>query len=122
TSNPPVANRGPGIASTMLQALRSWTPRQVLAAIVAAIAVAVIIGIATVLIPNPIFARDIPPVWWNYPVWLLTSILSGILIATYVRPGSPGQPASEPGDDSPEAQRSERRTSRLGMAGGLLAW
>src|SRR5690625_7333594 len=54
-------------------ALRSWGPRQFAAAIIAAAVVAAIIGVATVLIPNPVFARDIPPVWWDYPVWLLRS-------------------------------------------------
>jgi len=129
----PAANavRTPG--SVLIRALRSWTPRQILAAALTAIIVAVVIGIATVLIPNPIFARDIPPVWWNYPVWLITSALSGILLATYVRP-DPGQPPRPEGDDAtsgtsfPEDSgasvlaRSERRTSRMGMAGGVLAW
>ena len=65
-----------------VQALRGWTGRQVLAAIAASAVVAVVIGVATVLIPNPVFGRDIPPVWWNYPVWLVTSVLSGMLVAT----------------------------------------
>src|SRR5690625_5517025 len=58
-------------------ALRSWGPRQFAAAIIAAAVVAAIIGVATVLIPNPVFARDIPPVWWDYPVWLLSSAMMG---------------------------------------------
>ncbi|MEG3616720.1 hypothetical protein [Isoptericola haloaureus] len=88
--------------------LRAWTPRQRVVAVVAALAVGLLIGWATVLIPNPVFSREIPPVWWNYPVWILTSVLSGMLVATYVR-------SAAPSDD-------ETRTSRLGMAGGVLAW
>lgn len=99
------------------RALRSWTPRQVLFAILGSAAIAAFLGIATVLIPNPLFARDIPPVWWNYPVWILTSIMSGMLIATYVR--RPGSAREKPSED---ADASERRSSRLGMAGAFAAW
>jgi hypothetical protein len=95
--------------------LRSWTPRHVLVALGSAIAVGALLGTATVLIPNPVFGREIAPVWWNYPVWVATSVLSGMLVATYVR-GAAAAPQDAPAD--PE----ERRTSRLGIAGGLLAW
>ncbi|RBM22745.1 hypothetical protein [Streptomyces sp. PT12] len=116
------------------QALRLWPGRQVLVAIVAAVVIAVVIGVATVLIPNPVFGREIPPVWWNYPVWLVTSALSGMLVATYIRPPRPalhtrasagdeggigaGSTASTDADDEVQA----RRSSRMGMAGGILAW
>lgn len=103
--------------------------------IAAAAVVAVVIGVATVLIPNPVFGRDIPPVWWNYPVWLVTSALSGMLVATYVRPhraaaGTQVSAADEDDyattdpatstDSGDEVQA--RRSSRMGMAGGILAW
>lgn len=120
-----------------VQALRMWTGRQVLAAIAAAVVVAVVIGVATVLIPNPVFGRDIPPVWWNYPVWLLTSALSGMLVATYIRPHRP--PPDEiarvngttedgsantvaDGEMAADGEVGARRSSRMGMAGGILAW
>lgn len=101
------------------QALATWTPRQVWVAVVTALAVALLVGIATVLVPNSLFGRDIPPVWWNYPVWLLTSALSGLLVATYVRPtpSAAEPPASVQGDG-----RSDRRPGRMGVAGGVLAW
>lgn len=113
-----------------VRALRTWTARQVVAATVVGLAVAVLIGVATVLIPNPIFARDIPPVWWNYPVWLVTSALSGMLVATYVR-GEPGTPEASPQPEEAGADAAggisgvdgnEQRTTRMGMAGGVLAW
>ena len=114
-----------------LQALRLWTLRQVLLAALMSIGVAVLIGIATVLIPNPIFARDIPPVWWNYPVWLVTSAMSGMLMVTYLRTDS-GSDAGLAVDSASEAavngepaqtgEAGEKRTSRFGLAGGLLAW
>lgn len=92
------------------RALRSWGPRQILTAVLAALSTAVLIGVATVLIPNAVFTREIPPVWWNYPLLLLTAAMSGLLIASYVR--VPGVAAP---DDSP-------RGGRFGLAGGLLAW
>lgn len=124
------------------RALGLWNARQALVAAAAAIGVALLIGVATVLIPNPIFGREIPPVWWNYPVWLVTSALSGMLLATYVRPGgaTPAvgaagdpepatSPAAEAGADpaprtGPDADGGgqEGRGSRLGVAGGVLAW
>ncbi|MGO1193541.1 MAG: hypothetical protein ACTMHH_06670 [Nesterenkonia sp.] len=99
------------------QGLRMWTPRQVAAAVLSAAAVAVVIGIATVLIPNPVFARDIEPVWWNYPIWILTAGLTGMLIATYVRPHRAAPAAQAAGDAS-----SQKRSSRFGAAGTVLAW
>lgn len=106
------------------QGLRGWGARQIGVAILAAVVVAVVVGVATVLIPNPVFARDIPPEWWNYPVWLVTSALSGLLVATYVRSAStPVRPADQGEQETQvEGPDAERRTSRLGVAGGVLAW
>lgn len=108
-----------------LRALRLWTPRQILVAAASAIGVGVVLGIATVLIPNGLFTRDIPPVWWNYPVWIATSIMTGMLIATYVRPHRRAE--SSEADASTSAVsggnvREERRTGRFAVAGGMLAW
>lgn len=103
---PPV----PPFLRPALAALRSWGPRQVLVAAVAGGGLAVLLGLATVLVPNPVFGRDIPPVWWNYPVWLLTAALTGMLVATYV---------TGPGTDPSAA---DRRHGRFGVAGGVLAW
>ncbi|WP_109474487.1 hypothetical protein [Ornithinimicrobium cavernae] len=103
-----------------LGALRAWSARQVLVAAGAALVVAVVIGLATVLIPNPVFGRDIPPVWWNYPVWLVTSALSGMLLATYVRPSGTASDGVRPPD--PEAGHADRRSGRFGVTGGVLAW
>ncbi|QBE49276.1 hypothetical protein [Leucobacter triazinivorans] len=97
------------------RALRMWTARQWQVALVASAGFAVIVGTVTVLIPNPVFTREIDTVWWNYPVWLLTSLGAGMLTATYLRPQGvdPSDIENSPG---------ERRTTRMGIAGGLLAW
>lgn len=115
-----------------LKALSAWTPRQIFVSAGSAIIVALVLGIATVLIPNDLFTRDIPPVWWNYPVWLFTAAMSGILIGTYVRPSRRAIAATTQAEDSDtdslptagqaSADREERRTGRFAIAGGMLAW
>jgi hypothetical protein len=84
-----------------------WDRRRIAVAVAAAAGSAVVIGVATVLIPNSLFARDVPPVWWDYPVWILTAVLIGMLIASYVR--------------GPDVE-AERRSGVLGGAGGILGW
>lgn len=107
--------------------LRGWTVRQYVAAGLFSVAFALLIGYPTVLIPNPVFGREIPVLAWNYPVWIITSVLAGMLAATYVRPegrsGGRSQPDGADGpaemlavDDGPDT------SSKLGMAGGMLAW
>ncbi|MGV8967566.1 MAG: hypothetical protein ACOH2F_14965 [Cellulomonas sp.] len=96
-------------------ALRAWTVRQRLAAAGFSVAFALLIGIPTVLIPNPVFGREVPVVAWNYPVWIASSILAGMLAATYVQQvrGTPSpEDAAEPSDTP----------SRFGVVGGVLAW
>lgn len=101
---PPRPGR-PSVAQVLL-GLRSWTGRQWVIAAGASVAIALLMGVATVLIPNSLFMRDIPPVWWNYPVWLLTSLLAGLLLATYVRTD----------------EQTERRSGRFGVGGAVLGW
>src|SRR5690625_1266424 len=81
------------------QGRRMWPPRQVPAHVIGAAAVAAVIGVATLLTPTPISARDIEPVWWNYPIWILTAALTGMLIATYVRPHRGTSSAAPPDSD-----------------------
>jgi len=96
-------------------ALHSWTPRQHLAAAGFAVAFALLIGIPTVLIPNPVFGRQVPVQAWNYPVWIASSILGGMLAATYVRHARDEVDATR-ADDTGDAP------GRFGMVGGVLAW
>ena len=69
------------------------------------VVVGLLIELPTETIPNPFFMRRMPTEWWNLPVWLATSVPSGLLVATYVREGT--------------AVSAERPT-RLGRLGGLL--
>lgn len=107
------------------RALRAWGPQQVLVALLAAAVVALVIGLATVLIPNPVFSREIPTLAWNYPVWILTSALMGMLVATYVRPPlSPVEDARATDTEARHGERddSQRRSARVGGVAGILAW
>lgn len=63
----------------------SWPLRRVAVALIATAAFALAIGIPTGVLPTPLYTRMTPVLWWNYPVWAVTAILSGLLTATYVR-------------------------------------
>ncbi|MDP9801263.1 hypothetical protein J2S49_001339 [Arcanobacterium wilhelmae] len=91
--------------------IKSWSARAWLVAAAGALGTALLIGFATVLIPNSVFGRDIAPVAWNYPVWIATAVLTGLLLGTYV-----GTPAGDVG-----AQPSTDRGS-LGLLGTALGW
>lgn len=105
-------------------ALRAWTRRQVVAAGLFSVAFAVLIGVPTVLIPNPVFGREIPVVAWNYPVWIVTSVLAGMLAATYVRarPVATEATASDAPPTEPTGDAPVDAPSRFAVAGGVLAW
>lgn len=68
--------------------LRVWV------ATLATLATAVVIGVPTDLLDTHWFTRMTPILWWNYPVWILSSVLSGLIAATYVRSG-PSLPQRE---------------------------
>lgn len=92
---------------TPLAALRAWPLRRWLLALATAVGMAVFIGVPTDLVPNPVFGRDVPPTWWAWPSLVVSSVLAGLLAATYV---------ASPVADSPETGRTKRR----GLAGGVL--
>ena len=68
--------------------LRSWQTRQWAAAMGAAALAAVLIGVPTGIIRTALYHRMTPVLWWNYPVWAVTALLEGFLLATYVRTGA----------------------------------
>ncbi len=73
-----------------LLALRSWPLRRWLAAAGTAAGFALLVAIPTDLIDTPVFGREIPPTWWAWPSLAVSSVLGGLLVATYV--ASPAQP------------------------------
>lgn len=118
-----VTDTRPGVIAAIPLALRQWTVRQWAAAGAGTVVVGMAIGLSTVLIPNGWFGREIESVAWNYPVWIMVSVLSGMLFATYVRPRAISQdpdgtePQASPGD-----RLEDRRESGLGMVGAVLGW
>jgi len=76
-------------------------------AFLAGLAVAALVALPTAVIPNPIFGRAIEVTWWSYPVVILSGILGGMLIATYIR---------EPGQEEID------KAAKVGTVGGFLAF
>ncbi|HAP75953.1 MAG TPA: hypothetical protein DCR14_07720 [Acidimicrobiaceae bacterium] len=103
----------------MLAALQQFSRRRWLMAVAGAIGTALVVGLPTDVIPNPVFGRPVPVTWWSYPVLAITAILGGLLLATYVRePADMGNP-----DDQPHSlDLAEQRDARRGGAAGLLSF
>jgi hypothetical protein len=93
-----------------MEMLMSWGSRQWAAAAAAALVVALAIGLPSDVIPNPVFGRPIEVTWWSYPVLVITALLAGLLIGTYVRATD-----SDVVDDVD-------RPMRAGSAGGMLSF
>ncbi len=95
-----------GGMSSAWASLRTWPARRWRSAVLAALVSAVVIALPTDLIPNPVFGRDVPPTAWSWPVLAVSSVLSGLLFATYVR------------RDDAELDA----TGRTGLLGGFLTY
>jgi hypothetical protein len=100
-----------GSASTWGR-LAGWSSRRWAAAIGAGVVVALLIGVPTDVIPNPVFGRPVPVTWWSYPTLAITAILGGLLAASYVR------------DDSAPAAATDEidAPTRNGGLAGLLSF
>lgn len=81
-----------------------WPLRRWLAGSIATALTAFVIGVPTGIIATPFYHRMTPVLWWNYPVWATTAVLSGLIFATYIRTGD-----------------SSTRPSQVGFAGGFLS-
>ena len=84
--------------------LRSWTPTQWLVAFFGGLTTFLALGLPTDVIDNPVFGRAIDETPWAMPVLLVTSVLAGLLLGTYVN--------ARPFD----------RAAKSGSFGGLLAY
>ena len=93
----------------LVRALRLWPARRWVVAMVSAAVFVLIIAIPTDLIDTPVFGREIPPTAWAWPSLLVSSVLAGLLLATYVDPA--------PREDEPAL----RRGGWLGAALTFLA-
>ncbi|MHB1172078.1 MAG: hypothetical protein ACYCZY_06230 [Lacisediminihabitans sp.] len=88
--------------------LRRWPARRWWIALASAAGMYLLVAIPTDLIDNPFFGRVVPPTWWSWPVLAVSSILAGLITATYVAHS-----------DGAEPRRAE---TRLGMAGGIVTF
>jgi hypothetical protein len=86
--------------------VRHWAARRWLVAAAGTVGTALLVGLPTEMVANPWFHRMTPVRWWDRPVWLVTSLLAGLLLATFV-----ATPATD--DD---------RSARRGGVGGVLAF
>jgi hypothetical protein len=89
-----------------LVALQSWPLRRWLVAAATSIGFALLVAIPTDLVDTPVFGREIPPTWWSWPALAVSSVLGGLLVATYVNPVTRDAPAQRRG----------------GYVGGLLTY
>ena len=94
-------------ARSTLQALRTWPRIRWFVALAAAILAYVVVAIPTDLIDTPLFSREVPPTWWAVPALLVTSVLTGLLVATYI--------AREP-------EPTIGRAGRMGSVGALVSF
>ena len=93
--------------------MRTWGRRRWFAAAGGALLSALVLGLPTDLIPNPLFGRQIEAPLWSYPALVVSAILAGLVLATYVR----DEPASTPPDELPVTSTERRFTM-----GGLLSF
>ena len=59
--------------------------RRLAVGLASAVVTALVIGIPTGIVETSWYHRMTPVLWWNYPVWVVSSLLTGALLATYVR-------------------------------------
>ncbi len=88
--------------------LARWPARRWAAAAGSALGYAVLVAVPTDLVDTGLFWREIPPTWWAWPALVLTSLLAGLLTATYV-----AAPGGLPDDGPPR---------RGGYLGALLTY
>lgn len=87
--------------------LRWWPAARWLVAVAAAAGFVLVVAVPTDLIDTPVFGREVPPTWWAWPALVVSAVLGGLLVATYVRaPDLEDRPA----------------TRRGGWTGGLLTY
>ncbi|MFC0864548.1 hypothetical protein ACFHYQ_19850 [Sphaerimonospora cavernae] len=92
-----------------LTALRIWGGARWATAAGGALLTVLVVGVPTVVIPNPLFGREVPVQWWNYPTLAATAMLGGLVIATFA-------------DTSGARVRADRGSSRLGAVGAVLSF
>ena len=101
--------------------MRHWTPRQWSTAAIGTVLTALVIGIPTDVIPNPVFGRPVAVTWWSPLVLGVTAVLAGLLLASYVRDPAPAE-LTAPGGLSAGGAGAQHDGMRTVGVGGLLAF
>ena len=96
----------------------TWPMRRWLVAAGATVGYALLIAIPTDLVDTPVFSREIPPTWWSWPALVVSSVLAGLLTATYVSAPAGTHEGGEPGQDGAELDGS----AKGGYLGGFLTF
>lgn len=78
-------------------------------------------GLVSAIIPNPVFARQIPPEPFAIGVWIASAPLMGLVLATYMVPPKPSPIALVP-LGAMNADVADRRSTTLGSLAGLGAF
>lgn len=70
----------------MFRVLRSWNRQRWTVAVMAGVAAYFLMGLPTAVIDNPVFGRAVAVTPWSTPVLVISSVLVGLIMATYVNP------------------------------------
>ncbi|MBS3940759.1 MAG: hypothetical protein KG028_07345 [Actinobacteria bacterium] len=62
-----------------------WPRRRWVVAVAGTAGAGLLMALPTALVPSAWFSRMTPPVWWNWPIWGVSALLVGLLLATYAR-------------------------------------
>ena len=103
-----------------MQTMRLWPARRWWAALIGGVVTMLLVALPTAVIPNPVFGRAIDVTWWSYPVVVITGVLGGLLIATYVRVDS--RSVEGPAVDERTEEIERDRPMTLGAVGGLVSF
>lgn len=87
--------------------LLTWSAKRWFVATTVGLLTYFVIGLPTAVVKNPIFGREIAVTDWSITAIVITSMLSGLLTATYVK--------NEFSDDNP-------KQLKVGSAGALLSF
>jgi hypothetical protein len=90
-----------------IKSLLLWSKKRWLVASSTAVATGLFISLPTAILKTPIFGREIEVTPWSVPVVIATSILSGMLFATYIKM---------------EQSIDEDRSLKVGGAGALFSF
>lgn len=100
--------------------MRTWSPRRWAAAAGATLISALVLGLPTEMIPNPVFGRQIEAPGWTYAAFALSAVLAGLLLATYVR--NEPAPAADPSRADESAELPLGADEKRFTLGGLLSF